>query len=94
MLKRMFKIYHTSPNFSPREEISEVTDRPKIPLQENYSQADTLIQYLLSEPLDVTKRRSSSYDASKSLPDILVDSNVIIKKIEFLAHVEREFETS
>ena len=50
MIIRLFKVYHTQQNFSSREEISEVADWPKIQLQENYSEADTLIQYLLSEP--------------------------------------------
>ena len=54
-------------------------------VQENYSQALELIQLLLSELLDVTKRRWSSHDAPGRLPDILVDSNVISEKIRFLA---------
>ena len=44
MIIRMVKVYHTQQNFSSREQISEVADWPKIQLQENYSQADTLIQ--------------------------------------------------
>ena len=46
----MGSFMYTYTRFSQKPEISEVADRPKIQLQQNYFQADTLIQYLLSEP--------------------------------------------
>ena len=78
-------IYSKNSDFSgARPHIFYFSSHSKKRVQENYSQARELIQLLLSELLDVPKRRWTSHDAPGCLPDILVDSNVISEKIRFL----------